>query len=111
MHLFEAPVDSITIKIISTESFDTELEGSDVTVRGIVIEQKITKDDLAEMEEEYQIGCDGSIEKEDGHEKMTEEELEHKKETIEYYKALIDESGKDYIAFYSLECIENKLKE
>ncbi len=102
MHLFEAPVDTITVKVISEKTFDVDLEGSDVIVTGTLIEKRITSDEINEMEEEYKIECDGSIVKNDA----KQEENEDRKEQIDYLKELLEESGKGYISFYSIEFIE-----
>lgn len=107
MHLFEAPVDSITVKVISEESFDANLEGSDVIVTGIMKEEKITAEEISQMEEDYKIECDGSVVKNDA---KTEEDHAMKKEQIDYFKNLLEESGKGYISFYSIKFIELEKK-
>jgi len=106
MHLFEAPVDSVFVKVTSEESFDADLEGSDIVVTGILKEKRITEEEINGMEEEYRIECDGSIVKDE----VKKEENKMKKEQIDYYNELLEESGKGYISFFSIEFIELEKK-
>ncbi len=110
MHLFEAPVDSITVTVITGESFDADLEGSDVIVTGMMKEERITAEEINGMEEEYRIECDGSIVKEDAKNEGNNGNNIEKKEQIDYYKELLEESGKGYISFFSIEFIELEKK-
>ena len=106
MFIFAAPVDSITVKITSNEAFNADLEGSDVVVTAIVKEERITKDDIVNMIEEL-ANCDtegAELHEDDHHDEHVSQE------TIDYYNGLIEESGKDYIAFYTLECVEYEEK-
>ncbi len=101
MHVFEAPIDTISVKVVANETFDADLEGSDVVVTGILNEKRITADEINEMDEQYKIECDGSIVKGAGN-----EESGISKEYLDYLKELLAESGKGYISFYSINFIE-----
>jgi len=105
------------------DSFDAELEGSDVVVNGIVAELRVDENYLAEWEveimsedeeEEHKIH-DGNHEGE-GHDEDEEgegeegEDLEEEQhgtdiEKIENLRNMLKESGKDHLSFYSIECI------
>ena len=108
MFIFQAPVDTVTVKITSNESFSVDLEGSDVIVTGIVKEERITAADILEMEEELK---EHENEEENDGENDEEHHDKHiSQETIDYYNALLEKSDKDYIAFYTLECVEYEEK-
>ncbi len=113
-----------TIEIVAgdnIDSFDAELEGSDVVVNGIVAELRVDENYLTEWEaeimseteeEEHKIH-DGNHEGEehdedgDGEEGENLEEEHHGSgmEKIENLRNMLKESGKDYLSFYSIECI------
>lgn len=126
-----------SIEVVTGEnidSFDAELEGSDVIVNGIVLELRVDENYLAEWEaevmneeddEEYKIhdgNHEGEGHDEDGHdheseghdqdgeehdegENMEEEHHGSGMEQIENLRNTLKESGKDHLSFYSIECI------
>ncbi len=116
-----------SIEIVAGKNIDTfeaELEGSDVVVNGIVAELRVDENYLAEWEaeilseteEETRKIHDGNHEGEgenedgDGEGKEGEENLEEEHhgtgvEKIENYRNQLKESGKDHLSFYSIECI------
>jgi hypothetical protein len=89
MFLFTAPNEDIFVKVTSETSFDAALEGSDVSVTGIVKEERITAEEVAQMEKE-----------------ATAESCSHEGslEIVNEYKQIMKESGKNYVSFYSIEC-------
>ncbi|MEJ2596168.1 MAG: hypothetical protein P8100_13835 [bacterium] len=106
------------VKITTGENmaaFNTELEGETVRVVGIVEEQRIDEDYLREWEEEI---TGGPIEGENSqhgekvhmgeHNQEMEAEAEENPEMrqINNYREMIQESGKDYISFFSVTCVE-----
>ena len=115
-----------TIEIVAgdnIDSFDAELEGSDVIVNGIVAELRVDENYLAEWEAEIMSETeeetlkihDGKHEGE-GHNKDgvgENEEAENLEEEpsgtdmgkIENLRNMLKESGKDHLSFYSIECI------
>lgn len=105
------------------DSFDAELEGSDVVVKGIVAELRVDENYLAEWEaeimneeddEDHKIHDgnhegeehdeDGEGEGEEG-ENLEEEHHGTGLEKIENLRNQLKESGKDHLSFYSIECI------
>jgi hypothetical protein len=94
------------------EAFDVELEGSDVTIIGVVDELRIDEAYLSTWENELladnpdsemkihggEEGHDVAEEGEDGHEADIEGELEQ----INDLRAELKESGKDHLSFYSI---------
>lgn len=116
-----------TVKIEAGEnitSFDAELEGSDVLVTGIVNELVIDEAYLLEWEEEIKEEMKKPKEEEQDEdedegehehasgglgEKADQGEHESGLEQIENYRNQIKESGKDHLAFYSIECISYEI--
>lgn len=119
-----------SIEIVAGENIDTfeaELEGSDVIVNGIVAELRVDENYLAEWEaeimnedeeEEHKIHDgnhegegEGHDEEGEGHDEEGEgENLEEEHhgsglEKIANLRNMLAESGKDYISFFSVECI------
>ena len=94
-------------------SFDAELEGSDVTVIGIVTEKIVDIAYLDEWENEINEEKESELHLHDGeHNKNKEggeeEEEDHFEEDLEKIKNLrerIAESGTDHLSFYSIECL------
>ena len=91
-------------------SFDAELEGSDVSVVGIVTEKIVDIEYLDEWESEIIEEKESNLKLHDGnHEKNKEgEEEENYEEDLEKIKNLrerIAESGTDHLSFYSIECL------
>jgi hypothetical protein len=102
------------IKITTGENmaaFNTELEGENVKVLGIVDELRIDEDYLREWEEEL-IADKESIAGEKVHMGEGEGEGDHHEEDggefdqINEYRKMIKDSGKDYISFFSVVCVE-----
>ena len=90
-------------------SFDVELEGSELLVTGIFEELVINEDYLAKWEEEL-ISKHDTLEA--GHAQTESGEMADQglhvgdMQQINSYRKQLEESGKDHIAFYSIECIE-----
>jgi len=105
------------------DSFDAELEGSEVIVTGIVLELIVDNNYLVEWEEEVLEGeseelkiHDGEHEGEhneegDGDEEGETEEEHHGSdmEKIENLRNMLKESEKDHLSFYSIECISYEI--
>lgn len=100
-------------------AFNTEWEGSDVTVVGVVEEFRIDEEYLAtwqaEVEEKIASGDMGHSDEdeglhtgEDGHQEQTpEDELI----SIDELRAEIAESGTDHLSYYSLVCVSFEVNE
>lgn len=100
------------LKIVPNENmaaFNSELEGENVMVIGIVEEQRIDENYLREWEEEVKEG-----EKKEKKEKLhegnnqdnqgMEEDKSAELEQINNLRKKLNESGKDHLSFYSLVC-------
>ena len=109
------------IKITPDENiaaFNTELEGQNIKVIGIVEEQRIDEEYLREWEEEILADVDmgddkgegkhlgGNIEK-GGEDADKSEELEK----VNNLRQQISESGKDHLSFFSVLCTEYEVVE
>lgn len=102
------------IKIVTGENmaaFNTELEGESVNVIGIVDELRIDEEYLKEWEQEVLAGLEGD----EGDKGEKVHMGEHKEsasgenpelEQINNYRKQIAESGKDYISFFSVICVD-----
>lgn len=105
------------IKIVTGEdmaAFNTELEGETVYVVGEVDELRIDEDYLKEWEEEVLAGITADegeksekVHMGDGGEHEENADLKQ----IEKYRQKIAESGKDYISFFSIVCIDYEVVE
>ena len=107
------------VKITTGENmaaFNTELEGETVKVIGIIDEQRIDEDYLREWEEEIlaeKIEGEHSEHGEKVHmgEHAAGDEAEEEPENPEMkqindYRKMIQESGKEYISFFSVTCVD-----
>ncbi len=94
----ESPEDRI--KIIPDDkmsSFKPELEGSDIAIRGILIEElKVDEEYIAQMENNI------------GSSKLTGEELESEKRQIDNLKKELKACDNDHLSFYAIKCSELK---
>ena len=92
------------------------LEGSDITVKGVVSELKIDNAYLDQKEAEVKKGGE-HLEMHDGHghgegeneaeeEHSAEEEKEKSLKNIQNMRDKIEKSEKDHLSFYSIECVE-----
>ncbi len=113
------------IKITTGENmaaFNTELIGETLMVVGVIDEHRIDEEYLREWEEELIAGVDEDEEHSEkgeplhmgehggeGNAEETEENPEMKQ--INEYRQQIAESGKDYISFFSVTCIEYEVVE
>ncbi len=92
----ESPEDKI--KIITGKnmnSFEIELEGSDVQVHGVLIEElRVDEDYIANRENEL-----NSADSE-----KTKEEQEEEKQQLEKLKEELDACDNDHLSFYVIEC-------
>lgn len=124
------PETEVTVKIEASDqvsSFDAELEGSEVLVNGIINELIIDEAYLAQWEQEIKEELENPTENEDEHADGEEGEEEHHHassglaekadqgehidpfKSINNYRKEIEESGKDHLAFYSIECISYEI--
>ena len=101
------------------DSFDAELEGSEVIVTGIILERIVDNAYLDEWEEEVLEGQSEELKIHDGQhegerneegdgteEGETEEEHDGSDlEKIENLRNMLKDSEKDHLSFYSIECI------
>jgi hypothetical protein len=98
------------------DAFNAELEGSEVVVNGIVAELRVDEAYLQEWEAEIMIETgeeehkihEGNHEgehNEEGEENMEEEEHGTDIERIEDLRNELKASGKEYLSFFSIECI------
>ncbi len=115
-------VSDATVKIIVGEnipSFNTDLEGQDVIVTGVIDELRIDEDYLTEWENELMMEAEEGEGHDDGsgHEGSKKGEAadqgEHVSglEKIKNYRQEIKESGTDHLSFYSIICEEYKVIE
>ena len=112
------------IKITTGENmaaFNTELVGETVKVVGVIDEQRIDEEYLREWEEELSAGAVEAENSEHGEivhmgehggvgEAIETEESPEMKQ-INEYRQKIAESGKEYISFFSVTCIEYEVVE
>lgn len=122
MFIFNGSDDKVTVKITTEDVFETSLEGSDVVVKGIVKERRITADDIAKMEQEA-MNTESDTTKSEivvaEHDHDGEKEHEHDGEhlhdgegkanpmaQVNALKKQLEESGKEYLSFYSIEAVE-----
>lgn len=101
MHMVGADPD-YTVKVLASETvpmFDKELEGSKVTVEGYVRAQRIDKAYLNNWESELK----QDIEKQKESGEVNEEHHESMMQIANMRKEL-EESGKEQISYYSIEC-------
>ncbi len=105
------------VKVVTGEdmaAFNTELEGESVMVVGVVDELRIDEDYLREWEEEVLagIGPDEGEKSEKVHmgdgegDHHDDEEENADLKQIKKYREKIAESGKDYISFFSVICVD-----
>jgi hypothetical protein len=103
------------------DSFDAELEGSDVIVKGLVEELRVDEAYLTEWEAEVEADAESELKIHDGdHEgehSEGEEEAEGEEgeteedhhgsdlEQIENLRKQLKESGKDHLSFFSIKCL------
>jgi hypothetical protein len=95
-------------------AFNTELEGENVNVLGVVDELRIDEDYLREWEEELkhedhsEAGEQVHMGEGEGESGDDHHEADHSGEydQINKYREMIKESGKDYISFFSVVCVE-----
>ncbi|HUX54124.1 MAG TPA: hypothetical protein VMV56_06915 [Williamwhitmania sp.] len=102
-----------TLKVVASDSvkiFDKSLEGTEVLVKGTLVELKIDMAYLAKMEKEIKASEPKALAKKDkvagnGH----LHEGQNNMEQVNALKAKLKESGKDHLSFYSL--VAHKLKQ
>ena len=99
------------------DTFDVELEGSDVSVVGIVHELRIDEEYLTAWENELKADNPDSEKKihrgEEGHdhgEHDAETEAAHEYEQIDAYRTQMKDEGVDHLSFYSIIAKEYKVK-
>ncbi len=95
------------------DAFDVELEGSDITLKGVVDELRIDEPYLTEWENELKADNPESEKKihrgEEGHEHH-EGDVDHEYEQIVAYREQMKEKGVDHLSFYSIIVKEYKEK-
>lgn len=109
-----------TVKIVTGEnmaSFNTDLEGQDVIVKGIVDELRIDENYLTEWEAELAEAEGEHLETGDGHGEGDKGEAadqgEHiaAQQQIDNYRKQMAEEGVDHLSFYSIVCEEYNIKD
>jgi hypothetical protein len=115
------PESDARIKITPDEeiaAFNTDLEGSNIIITGIVEEQRIDEDYLREWEEEVKSGAELADGKGEGThlggqvEKGGEgADISEEMEKINNLREMIKESGNDYLSFFSVLCTEYQVKQ
>lgn len=93
-------------------AFNSELEGENIHIIGIVEEQRIDEDYLKEWEEEVKAGTEE--EQGEGIHVEGEGEMKHDEEgnntedfeKINRLREMLAESGDDHLSFYSVLCVE-----
>lgn len=109
------------IKITTGEkmsSFEPTLEGSDVLVNGVVREMKVDEDYLMNWEMEMKADKNEKkkhkeIGKNEGNHEAGESEEKSEEDVMDQINSLrkqLEDSGKDHLSFYSIECIDFKEK-
>lgn len=104
----------VRVKIVTGENmaaFNTELEGESVNVIGIVDELRIDEEYLKEWELEISEGLEGDEGDKGEKVHMGEHQGSESGENPELaqindYRTKIAESGKDYISFFSVICVD-----
>ncbi len=100
------------VKITAGEdipAFKTELEGSVITVTGVVEELRVTPEYLDNWQAELEAGADGEESEkkihtgEDGHEHH-EGDMAHELEQINNYRTMLEENDKEFLSFISIDC-------
>ncbi len=97
----------IRFKITAGESigaFERELEGSDITVTGLVEEQIIDEAYIASLETEAAAEAEEAHEHEEVVEGEAEEHHAGEGEQAAHLRQMLAESGEDQLSFYSLDC-------
>ena len=87
-------------------TFDMSLEGSDIRVVGVVQEQVIDEAYLDNWEAEVGAGAKPEVGHQ-GHDRSNIEEEDHSEESVRQINMMrkkLEESGKESLSFYSLEC-------
>lgn len=99
-------------------AFKTDLEGQHVKLVGIVEEQRIDEDYLKEWEEEIMAGVDMGDDKGEGshlggntEKGGSDADMEEEMEKVNNLRQEIAESGKGYLAYYSVLCTEYEVVE
>ena len=103
------------LKIFTGENmaaFNTDLEGENVMVTGIVEEERVDEDYLRDWEQEVLGGTETEPDKlhtGQGHENEEKNDNSAELEQINKLRKRLQESGKDHLSFYSLVCQEYKV--
>jgi len=108
MFLVDKNNDSASVKITTNETFDKSLEGSDVTVTGIVKEEVVNEAYLTTWENEIK----AELKKTDKDLKKCEAEMKESDPyaQIKDLREQIKKSGTDHLSFYWLECKKYEVK-
>ncbi len=89
----------------SIEKFDIALEGSDITITGLIREQRVDKAFLDEWEADVSEEAKPEVGHEGDHDASAlEDHHESSLDKIKVMRKKLAESEKEYLAFYSLEC-------
>lgn len=95
--------DGADLHVENDERFDEDLMGNEIELIGIVKERRIDESDCMKMEEDI-IDSHNSGEIDDDH-------FEDRQEQIEFYRDSMDKANAEYLAFYSLNYVDHKIKE
>lgn len=88
------------VHVTSEERFDEALKGSEITLNGIVLEERIDEAYCLKMEEDNM--------KSHSEGKSNDEQFEAKKKMIEKYRNEMKANNSDHISMYSLAYISHK---
>jgi hypothetical protein len=91
------------VHIESDERFDDALEGSHVTVKGIVREFRVDEAYCLQMEEENMTNHSEG--------KSSDEQYKHKLSQIQYYRDSMKVAGVDHLSYYSIDFVSLEVKD
>lgn len=94
--------DGADLHVENDVRFDEDLMGNEIELIGIVKERRIDESDCMKMEEDI-IESHNSGEIDDDH-------FENRQQQIEFYRDSMDKANAEYLAFYSLNYVDHKVK-
>ena len=92
--------DEADVHVVSEERFDEALVGSEINLKGVVLEEVIDESTCLKMEE------DNIKSHSEG--KSNEEQFEAKKQHIKEYRDYMKENNTDHISYYSLQYVSHQ---
>lgn len=91
--------DEADVHVVSEERFDEALVGSEINLKGVVLEEVIDESTCLKMEE------DNIKSHSEG--KSNDEQFEAKKQHIKEYRDFMKENNTDHISYYSLQYVSH----